>query len=445
MSWREQYESKKISVDQLSEQLPEQLAGAENLILGMGVAMPPALIGGLAKALRAGTLPHFNLYYMHGSQALASQLLTEEFVGRFTPRSLFLSGHDRKAIKALNGVKWVEFVPAAFHQVGRLLTQYLEPDCFMTTVSAMDRHGYVSLGTNADYGATVVRKAKKVIAEVNPQMPRTFGECSVHISEIDALIEADNPLSEVPSAEASEVDLAIARQVAERIHDGDTLQMGVGGVPDAVLGMLENHKNLGLHSELFSPSMANLIQQGVINGRFKQMMQHKHVFTLALGDRAMYDFMDDNPSIVGFPASWVNDPAIIRQNPNMVSVNSAIEVDITGQINAEMIQGTPFSGTGGQLDFVRGAFGSRGGRSFIALHSTAKQGKLSRVVPQLTGGTVTDTRMDAHFVVTEYGCVELKGLSMPQRVKAMIGVAHPAFREELEQQARALGYLYGNR
>jgi itaconate CoA-transferase len=272
-------------------------------------------------------------------------------------------------------------------------------------------------------------------------MPRTFGECSVHISEIDALIEANTPLSEVQQAEASEIDWAIARLVAERIQDGDTLQMGVGGVPNSVLTLLDQHKNLGLHSELFSPAMVTLIQKGVINGRLKRLMQHKHVFTLALGDRAMFDFMDDNPSIVGYPASWVNDPAIIRKNPNMVSVNSAIEVDITGQINAEQLNGSPFSGTGGQLDFVRGAFGSRGGRSFIALHSTAKGDTLSRVVPRLAGGTVTDTRMDAHFIVTEYGCVELKGLSISQRVRALIGIAHPKFREELERQAREMGYL----
>lgn len=438
MSWQDEYESKKLSAGQIAEQLTD----AKNLILGMGVAMPPELIKSLADAFRADQLPPLNIYYMHGSQELADHLLTQEMVGKFTPRCMFLSGHDRKAIKALGDTRWVEFVPAAFHHVGRLLTQYVEPDCFMTTVSPMDQHGYVSLGTSPDYGASVIRKAKKVIVEVNPQMPRTFGECTVHISEIDGLIEADNPLTELSQGQASELDLTIARQVADYIQDGDTLQMGVGGVPDAVLSMLSDRKNLGLHSELFSPAMAKLIDKGVINGRLKKIMQHKHVFTLALGNREMFDFMNDNPSIVGYPASWVNDPAVIRQNPNMISVNSAIEVDLTGQINAEMIAGTPFSGTGGQLDFVRGAFGSHGGKSFIALHSTAKQDTLSRIVPQLTGGTVTDTRMDAHFVVTEYGCVELKGLSMPQRVRAMIGVAHPQFREQLEQQARDIGYLY---
>lgn len=437
MSWSDLYQEKTLSGDQVIDLLGD----CQNLILGMGVAMPPELIRTIATAYQQNNLHPLNIYYMHGSQALQENLLTPELAGRFTPRCLFLSGHDRKAVQQNGNSRWIEFVPSAFHQVGRLLTQTIEPDCFMVTVSPMDKHGYFSLGTNADYGATVIRKARKVIVEVNQFMPRTFGECSVHISEISGLIEANTPLSEVPAAEASEVDWAIARQVAERINDGDTLQMGVGGVPNAVLSLLEGHQNLGLHSELFSPAMADLIGKGVINGRLKRLMQHKHVFTLALGDRAMFDFMDDNPSIVGYPASWVNNPSIIRKNPNMVSVNSAIEVDITGQINAEQINGTPFSGTGGQLDFVRGAFGSPGGRSFIALHSTAKGGALSRIVPQLTGGAVTDTRMDAHYIVTEYGCVDLKGLSIPQRVHALISLAHPAFRESLTAKAVEMGYL----
>jgi len=436
MSFRQEYEEKKLTADQAVEQVID----INNLILGMSMSMPPGLLEALGKGFREDRLPPLNIYYMHGNEAIEKYLLLEDLIGKFTPRCLFLSGHDRKAIKEISNKHWVEFVPAAFHHVGRLLTEHIEPDCFMVTVSPMDRHGYFSLGTNADYGASVIRKAKRVIVEVNKHMPRTFGECSVHISEIDNLIEHDTPLGELPEATASETDWAIARQVAEYIDDGNTLQMGVGGVPASVLQLLENHKNLGLHSELFCPSMVNLIAKGVINGRKKRIMQHKHVYTLALGDKAMYDFMDDNPSIVGYPASWVNDPAIIRQNSYMVSVNSAIEVDITGQINAETIQGMPFSGTGGQLDFVRGAFASYGGRSFIALHSTAKKGTLSRIVPQLTG-SVTDTRMDAHYVVTEFGCVELKGLSLAQRAKALISIAHPQFRDELEMQARALGYI----
>lgn len=415
--------------------------GARNLILGMGAAMPPALLAAIADGLRAGIIDPLYVYYMHGTAELQATLLSPDLRDRVSPRPLFLSAHDRKSLMNDDIRGWIEFVPAMFHQVGRLLTEHVTPDCFVVTVSRMDKHGYFSLGTNADYGASVIRKAGKVILEINEEMPRTFGECLVHISEVDAVIENTAPLFESVPAPVSETDRQIGELIVNRIDDGDTLQMGIGGIPNAVLGMLENHKDLGLHSELFSPAMVGLIDSGVINGRRKTWMQHKHVYTLAIGDRSMFDFMDDNPSIVGYPASWVNNPAIIRKNRNMVSVNAAIEVDLTGQINAEQINGLPFSGTGGQLDFVRGTYAAPNGRSFIALHSTAKGGSKSRIVPHLMGGTVTDTRMDTQFVVTEYGCVDLKGLSLAERARALISLAHPDFRDGLEQEARASGLL----
>jgi len=435
MDLRQQYAERLCSAADAAALLDD----VENLILGMNVAMPPAFISAAAEKLRAGEIPPINLYYMHGTEVLQRSLLAPELRDKVHPRPLFLSAEDRRSLRDERLSGWIEFVPATFHQVGRLLTEHVAPDCFAVVVSPMDRHGYFSLGTNADYGASVIRKARKVIVEVNENMPRTFGECLVHISEVDAVVEHHEPLAEAVPGQASETDKAIAAYVAERIDDGDTLQMGIGGVPNSVLGMLGNHADLGLHSELFSPAMVDLIAAGVINGRRKTWMQHFHIFTLAIGDRAMYDFMDDNPSIVGYPASWVNNPAIIRKNANMVSVNAAIEVDLTGQINAEQINGLPFSGTGGQLDFVRGAYASPNGRSFIALHSTAKKGTVSRIVPHLKGGTVTDTRMDTHYVVTEYGSVCLKGLSLPERASALIGLAHPDFREDLRKQAFEAG------
>lgn len=417
------------------------LEDKQNLILGMGVAMPPRLVAAVASMLEHNEFSSLNLHYMHGSEALGETLLKPELAGKVCPRPLFMSSHDRAALKRLSHNSLMGFVPATFHQVGRLLTEQIEPHCFMVTVSPMDKHGYFSLGTNADYGASVIRKANKVVVEVNENMPRTFGECSVHITEVDAVVEHHTPLTEIPPHPPSATDIKIAHLIADRINNGDTLQMGVGGVPSAVLSLLKNHKDLGLHSELFCPAMVELIQSGVINGKQKSWMQHKHIFTLALGDKAMYDFMDDNPSIVGYPASWVNNPSIIQKNNNMVSVNAAIEVDLSGQINAEQLAGQPFSGTGGQLDFVRGAYASVGGRSFIALNSTAKKGAISRIVPRLEGGAVTDTCMDTHFVVTEYGCVDLKGLSLQQRAKALISISHPDFREQLTQSAHKLGLI----
>lgn len=423
----------------LAEEACKVLRNKQNLILGMGVAMPPMLVTTIAGMLQSDLFTELNLYYMHGSQVLGETLLAPELASKIHARPLFMSGYDRAALKRLPNNSSIEFVPSTFHQVGRLLTEQIDPHCFMVTVSPMDKHGYFSLGTNADYGASVIRKARHVVVEVNENMPRTFGECSVHISEVDAVIEHHTPLTEISSHIPSAIDITIAGLIAARINDGDTLQMGVGGVPSAVLGLLKNHKNLGLHSELFCPAMVDLIQAGVINGKKKSWMQHKHIFTLALGDKAMYDFMDDNPSIVGYPASWVNNPSIIQKNHNMVSVNAAMEVDLSGQINAEQIAGQPFSGTGGQLDFVRGAYASKGGRSFIALNSTAKNGSISRIVPRLEGGAVTDTRMDTQFVVTEYGCVNLKGLSLPQRAKALIDISHPQFREQLIHSAYQQG------
>ena len=436
-TFAEQYHEKLIDPNEALDFVPD----GGNLILAMGVAQPPALIKGLAHALGEATRRPMPIYYMHGSEVLSEHLLVKDMVDKIIPRPLFLSNHDRAGIKHFANPHTVEFVPAAFHQVGRILTEHIDPDCFMATVSPMDKHGYFSLGTNPDYGASVVRKARKVVFEVNPQMPRTFGECIVHISEVDGIVENDVALAEIADHKITPTDLAIAQTVVEHINDGDTLQMGVGGIPNAVLGLLKNHNDLGLHSELFSPAMVDLIKRGVMNGRRKYWMQHRHVFTLALGNRELYDFLDDNPSVLGYPASWVNNPTIIQKNPNMVSVNAAIEIDLTGQINAEQIDGSPFSGTGGQLDFVRGAYASRGGRSFITLQSTAKNQSLSRIVPQLKGGAVTDTRMDTQYVVTEFGCVNLKGVSLRDRARSLIGIAHPSFQAQLEEQARAAGLL----
>ncbi|GHF11036.1 4-hydroxybutyrate CoA-transferase [Kordiimonas sediminis] len=414
-----------------------------NVILGMGVAMPPALMRALADRAYAGSFSSLNVYYMHASHDAMETLLVEDLMDVIRPKPLFMSSHDRAlAAKGRNvGKSYVDFVPSAFHQAGRLLTESISPDYFLVTVSPMDKHGYFSLGTNPDYGATVVRKAKHVIVEVNPNMPRVFGECLLHVSDVDAVVEHTADLMETVGKPPSKTDKAIADLIASEIPDGATLQMGVGGVPAAVLSNLENHKDLGLHSELFSPPMVDLIKKGVLTGAEKSILPYKHVFTLALGDRAMFDFMDDNPSIVGYPVSWVNAPSVIRKNRNMISVNAAIEVDLTGQINSEQLDGRPFSGTGGQLDFVRGAYDGKNGKSFIALHSTAKGGTISKIVPRLKGGAVTDPRMDTHYVVTEHGMANMKGLSLRDRAQALISLAAPEFREDLSREANEMGLI----
>ena len=432
------YARKTVSAADAARSLLDQ----SNLVLGMGVAMPPAFMDALASRVRnEDSLSRLNLYYMHGSAAATESILSEDLMKVLKLHVLFMSSHDRALDKIgrAKGETYIHFIPCLFHQVGRLLTEQIDPDCLVVTVSPMDRSGHFSLGTNADYSATVMRKAKRVIVEVNAHMPRTFGQTLLHIDQVDAVIEHDALLMEVPSAKASPEDEAIAQRISEEIPDRSTIQMGVGGIPAAVVSNLGNRQDLGLHSELISPPIVRLIRQGVITGAAKAVMPHQHIFTLALGDREMYDFMDDIPSIVGLPAAWVNSPAVIRKNNQMVSVNGAIEIDLTGQINSESVNGQQFSGTGGQLDFVRGAYLAEGGKSFIALRSTAKGGTISRVVASLNNAAVTDPRMDTHFVVTEYGMVNLKGLSLQERAKAMIGLAHPKFREDLERSLHGAG------
>lgn len=415
---------------------------ASNLVLGMGVAMPPAFMAALAERVRARRgLGRLNVYYMHGSKATAETILKPDLMDVLRLNILFMSGHDRAFAEEgrKRGETWVHFVPAMFHQVGRLLTEQIRPDCFVTTVSPMDRSGHFSLGTNPDYGAELVRKARRVIVEVNRNMPRTFGENLLHISQVDAVIEHDAPLMELPSHAPGPEDLAIARAIAPLIPDEATLQMGVGGVPEAVLAELRGHRRLGLHSELLSPPMIDMIRRGVITGEAKSLMRYKHVFTLALGNADMYDFMDDNPSIVGYPATWVNNPAVIRKNRNMISVNAALQVDLTGQVNSEALNGHQFSGTGGQLDFVRGAYLAPNGKSFIALHATARGGTVSRIVPQLANTTITDPRVDTQFIVTEFGMADMKGKSLSERAEALVAIAHPDFRDSLAAEAKAAG------
>ncbi|MBK1664376.1 4-hydroxybutyrate--acetyl-CoA CoA transferase [Rhodospirillum rubrum] len=413
-----------------------------NVILSMGVSQPPALMRAVADRARSGSLENIKLYYMHANEAALQTLLVPELMEVVRPCPLFMSAHDRSLAQKgyAAGQHWVHYVPSLFHQAARLLTEHITPDVFMLTVSPMDKAGFFSLGTNSDYGATVVRHARRVIVEVNPQMPRVFGESLLHISDVDAVVEHDAPLMEVHQKEGTEEDVIIARIIAEQIPDGATLQMGIGGVPNSVMEYLSNHSDLGLHSELFSPAMVTLIKKGVLNGRRKSVLPYKHVFTLALGNKEMYEFMDNNPSIVGYPVGWVNNPSVIRKNDGMISVNSAIEVDLTGQINSESLGGREFSGPGGQLDFIRGAYASKGGKSFVALHSTAKGGAISRIVCQLHG-PVTDPRMDSHHVVTEFGCVCLKGMTIGERVRGLVKLAHPRFRDSLLEEARATGLL----
>ena len=421
-----------------AEKAVEIIRDRSNLIMGLGVGQPPALMKAIGERARRGDFSQLNVYYMHGNSSHLETIFAPENMAVIKPHPLFMSAADRALAKMGHekGEEWVHYVPCLFHQAGRLLTEHVVPDVHIVTVSPMDASGHFSLGTNPDYSSLVIRKARHVIVEVNKNMPRTFGECLVHINDVDQVVEHDCPLMETIAGEGSEADQAIGKLIADEVPDGATIQMGIGAVPTETMRHLENKNDLGLHSELFSPPMVKLIKTGVLNGHRKSLLPYKHVFTVALGDREMFDFMDNNPSVVGYPVSFTNSPRIIGQNTNMISVNSAFEIDLAGQVNSETLGQHQFSGVGGQLDFVRGAYVSPGGQSFIALHSTAKKGSLSRIVPRLSGGAVTDPRVDVMNVVTEYGIARLKGKSLQQRAEALIDIAHPEFRDELRSNAR---------
>jgi len=354
-----------------------------------------------------------------------------EILKAFYLNSLFVSANVREWVNSQAG----DYVPVFLSEIPALFASGVLPlDVALLQVSLPDRHGYCSLGTSIDAALSASRHAKRIIAQVNPQMPRTHGEGEIHCSRFDAAIYADAPLPEVNYGEkADETALKIGRFVAELIEDGATLQMGIGAIPDAVLKSLTNHKELGIHTEMFSDGLVPLIEQGIVTNEHKKILPGKTVTSFTAGTRKVYDFVDDNPSVAFMDVSFVNDTAVIRQNPKVVAINSAIELDITGQVCSDSIGMYQFSGIGGQMDFMRGAALSPGGKPVIALPSATAKG-ISRIVPQLKPGAgVVTTRGHMHFVVTEYGVVDLYGKNMEQRARLLIGIAHPDHREALEQ------------
>ena len=416
----------------------ERIAHESTIVHGMGTGEPPALLGAIADRVRAGDLEGIKVFSLLPMEHVGRTLLAPDLSDRLSAYCWFVSGADRELVKCgLN-----HFVPNEFHQLPRLLRDFMTVDVTVTTVSPMDKAGFFSFGTVNDYISTAARYAKRVIVEVNWHMPRVFGDSLLHVSEVDAIVENDLPLIEIIPAKPKPEAEAIGHIIAEMVPDGATLQLGIGGIPNAACLHLESHRDLGIHTELFCPGMMHLIQKGVITGRQKNLHCRKNVFTNALGDRAMYEFMDDNPSMESYPVSYTNDPHVIAQNDHMISINSTIEVDILGQCNSEYLGGFEFSGTGGQLDYVRGAFNSRGGKSIIAFYSTAQQGQISRVVPRFKPGTVVTTpRMDTHFLVTEFGAINLKGKSTRERALEIISIAHPRFRDDLLKEAENMRLL----
>ncbi len=393
----------------------------DNVFVHSAAMTPCFLMNGIRKL----DVQNVNLIHIHTEGN--AEYLDEN---KFTTYSCFVGGNVRKLI---NDSTRANYIPVFLSEIYQLLEDGdREIQVALLKVSPPDQHGYCSLGTSVDVSLAAIRSAKYVIAEINENVPRVHGDGFIHISQIDKAIESEDPMYSPFPRELSNEEMQIGKYIAELIENGSTLQMGIGGIPDAVLSQLEGHKDLGIHTEMFSDGILPLVEKGVITGKYKKVLKGKLTTCFALGSRKLYDFLNDNPIVEFKEASFTNDTAIIRKNPKVVAVNSAIEIDLTGQVCADSIGTYQYSGVGGQMDFIRGASLSPGGKPIIAMTSTTRKG-LSKINPLLKpGASVTTTRAHVRWIVTEYGAVNLFGKDLMERARLLISIAHPDHREGLE-------------
>ena len=431
MSAKTQYVQKRMSTaDAL------RLVRDNDLILvPTGVGEPPSLLAELSEQRRsfrgvqvAQTLPLRKFAYFDPA--------TAEHVRHV---ALFFSGASRPGGQE----GWIDYVPACFSELPVLIERGLTPvDVVFTMASEMNDDGFFSLSLAADYTMAAVSKARAVVLEVNPNVPFAHGNCHIHISQVTALVESEEALLGVGLPKIGPVQESIGKYVGELIPDGATLQIGYGGIPDAVVTQLTNKQDLGIHTEMIGDGILALVEAGVVTNRRKNYLPAKMVATFALGSKKLYQFMHRNPALEMHPVDFTNDPALAGMNDNLMAINATMQIDLIGQCGSESLGFTPYSGSGGQADFVRAANRSKGGKSFIVLPSTAKDDSISRIVPVLSPGThVTTSKNDVNYVVSEYGVAQLRGKSAKQRAEALIGIAHPDFRGELREAARKMHLL----
>ena len=427
------YAKKLMTADAVAEQVQS------NWLFGMdtGPSQTPAIMAAVANKIRNSDITGVKvqtLLDVYPFEFYADDSLK----GKMTGYSWFSSGGARKAVNA----GYADILPAYYRDVPRHIRVEYEYDAFCVSVSPMDSHGYFSLANNGSYAEAMMDKAKRIFVEVNDQQPRCLCGTQIHVSQVDAIVEFNHELPVLPPVVIDETSRTIGNLIAEQIPDGACIQLGIGAIPDATGMALKAKHDLGIHTEMFTDSMVELIECGAVNNSKKQIHRGKSVTTFAYGSKRIYDYIDDNPAIEILPVDYVNDPAVICKNDNMISINAALEVDFFGQVCAESVGTKHMSGSGGQIDYVRGACQSKGGKSFIAFTSTAKGGTISKIKPILTPGAIcTTSKNDVDYIVTEYGIAHLRGHSLAQRAKQLIAIAQPDFRDELSFEAKKRGIM----
>ncbi len=422
MSWRDYYQQHLTT----AEDAVKRIRSGDRVVVQHACGEPSFLLD--AMVANAGAYENVEIVHMVAKGECA--YCAPEMAAHFRHNSLFVGPTSKNAVAEGRG----DFTPCYFSEVPGFFDSVLPVDVALVTVTPPDENGKCSLGVSVDYTLAAVRHAKTVIAQVNARMPFTHGPSVVDVSDIDCFVVHDAPIIPLALPKIGPVEEAIGKNVASLIRDGDTLQLGIGAIPDAVLKFLKDKKDLGIHSEMFSDGVVELAEAGVITNAKKTLHPGKYVATFLMGTQRLYDFVDRNPDVYMAPVDYVNDPFVIAQNENMVSINSCVQVDLMGQVASESIGLTQISGTGGQVDFIRGSARSRGGRAIIAMPSTVK-GKISKIVPLLdSGAAVTTCRCDVDYVVTEYGVAHLKEHTLRDRARALIEIAHPDFRPELKAE-----------
>lgn len=427
--WQEMYNQKLTSAEDIVKQIPDGALCATTCALGEAVGLADALYERAVKENLTGITHHLLLSLKPIKCLQPGHEENMRYVSWFT------SGYARKAVQE----KRADFMPCFYKDVPKYWRELVKPDVFYATVSSMDKHGWFSFGVSASTGRAQLSRAKYIFLEVNENMPRTHGSQFIHISETDAICENHVPAAELPEIPITEKDRIMGNNIAELIPNGATIQLGIGGTPNAVASELKYKKDLGVHSEMFPEGLVDLIEADVVNNSKKNIHRFKSVVGFSAGSKRVYEFLDDNPSVEFHPIDYVNDPYVIGQHDNFISINATIEVDLLGQACSESLGSKQFSGTGGQLDFVRGSAISRGGKSILSTYSTTKNDTITKIKPILTEGShVTCTKNDIDYVATEYGIAKLKGKTASERAKELIAIAHPKFREYLTHEAKKL-------